>query len=57
MTPQQILNDPTASSWLKERVRELPTRDIVDMMADVGILMELLEEQLNDLMWEQERKE
>ena len=57
MISQQILNDPAASDWLKERVREIPTRDIVGMMADVGILMELLEEQWNDLMWEKERKE
>lgn len=39
-----ILNDPTASNWLKDRVREIGTRDIIDHINDVEVLLKQLQD-------------
>ena len=38
-----IMNDPTASHWLKQAVTELWERDVVDALNDLDVLRELLE--------------
>lgn len=39
---QRILNDPSASDWLKSAINALLQRDIVDAYRDVGILNHLI---------------
>jgi hypothetical protein len=45
----KIINDPSASFWLKKQITALQNRDIVDGLNDAEILVEILKEKA-DLM-------
>lgn len=45
----KILQDPSTSYWLKERVVELANRDPVDAFNDVSVLRTLQEKRLEDI--------
>jgi len=38
ITREQILNDPSASNWLKENLTQLEKRDICDALDDLELL-------------------
>lgn len=40
---REIMDDPTASYWLKQAIAELWRRDVVDALHDLEVLRELLE--------------
>ena len=40
---ETIMNDPSASHWLKRAVAELWERDVVDALNDLDVLREVLE--------------
>jgi len=44
-----ILNDPSASYWLKDALRSALTRDIVDACNDAEVLAEVLSDRCEDL--------
>ena len=44
-----ILNDPSASHWLKNAMRELEHRDNIDALVDVKILEQLLKLKMEEL--------
>lgn len=39
---EQIINDPAASYWLKQQIKESSNRDILDVLNDVDILRSIL---------------
>lgn len=39
---ETIINDPAASFWLKEQIKESANRDILDVLNDVDILRSIL---------------
>lgn len=39
---EQIINDPAASFWLKEQIKDSSNRDILDVLNDVDILRSIL---------------
>ena len=45
----QILNDPSASYWLKDALRSALKRDIVDAANDAQVLAEVLADRCSDL--------
>jgi hypothetical protein len=45
-TVQQVLNDSSASYWLQDAIRSLATRDPVDALNDVEILLKIQRERL-----------
>lgn len=49
-TPDQILNDPAASFWLKETLQKALTRDPVDALNDAETLASVLKSRLESLM-------
>jgi hypothetical protein len=42
MTPENILNDPSASDWLKNALRSALNRDVLDAERDAEILFKVL---------------
>ena len=38
----QIISDPAASYWIKEKIKESSNRDILDVLNDVDILRSIL---------------
>ena len=44
-----ISNDPSASPWLKNAMRELEHRDNIDALVDVKILEQLLKLKMEEL--------
>lgn len=42
LTPEKILNDPSASTWLKDALRAALNRDVVDAANDAAILTDCL---------------
>ena len=46
----QILKDPSASLWLKRALKEMESRDPVDYLNDVELLLELLQSHYDDQM-------
>lgn len=49
-TPNEILQDPTASYWLKDALRQSLGRDPVDAVNDAEWLAEYLRSRLHSLM-------
>lgn len=49
-TPDQILNNPAASFWLKEALQKALTRDPVDALNDAETLTSVLQSRLENLM-------
>lgn len=49
-TPDQILNDPASSFWLKEALQKALTRDPVDVLNDAEILTSVLQYRLESLI-------
>jgi hypothetical protein len=47
MTPESILSDPSASSWLKSALLSALNRDPVDALNDAEILREALQAKLD----------
>jgi len=51
-----ILNDPSASYWLKDSLRSALRRDIVDAANDAEVLAEVLADRCEDLTGEAKRQ-
>ena len=49
-SPEQILNDPACSFWLKEAVEKSLTRDPVAALYDAGTLVAVLQGRQNALL-------
>ena len=49
-SPEQILNDPACSFWLKEALEKSLTRDPVDALNDSETLVADLQGRLNNLL-------
>ena len=49
-SPEQILNDPACSFWLKEALGKSLTRDPVDALNDAETLVAVLQGRLNALL-------
>ena len=49
-SPEQILNDPASSFWLKEALGKCLTRHPVDALNDAETLVAVLQGRLNELM-------
>ena len=52
----KILNEPGASFWLKDRIREIGRLDIVDHLRDVEILEKLLQQELMKILVRPQRR-
>lgn len=46
----EILQDPSASYWVKERMMELSKRDPVQSINELELLLELQQERLSKVM-------
>lgn len=49
---ERILNDPSASYWLKSQVRIIKERDPVDALSDALVLVKLLEQSVKEAGYE-----
>ena len=50
LTPEEVLNDPAASYWLKASLREALRRDPVDAANEAEFLAQLLRERCLELL-------
>lgn len=46
----KIINDPSASFWLKKQIQNTKDRDPVDALSDIEVLSFILRLRLNGLM-------
>ncbi len=46
MDKQKVLNDPSASFWLKDTILKCDTRDPIDVLNDLDVLYKLTEQRL-----------
>lgn len=46
MDKQKVLNDPSASFWLKDTIRKCDSRDPIDVLNDLDVLYKLTEQRL-----------
>lgn len=46
MDKQKVLNDPSASFWLKDTIRKCDSRDPIDVLDDLDVLYKLTEQRL-----------
>lgn len=49
-TVRGVLNDPTASYWLKKQVMEILSRDPVDVLNDLEVLREVAQFRLDEVI-------
>ena len=49
-TESSVLNDPSTSTWLKEAVKAIDSRDVVDYINDIKVLLDLLSHRLDATM-------
>lgn len=56
MNKHTILNDPTASNWLKDALSTAMQRDIVDAVNDAEALTRVLKTELNNIERENENR-
>lgn len=50
LSPQAVLNDPAASSWIKHALCAALTRDVVDAAADAEYLAAVLKARAEDTL-------
>ncbi len=47
---QEVINDPSASTWLREALKQSLERDPVDAASDAELLAELLDQRCTEVL-------